>query len=106
MIGRPTRGPLAEGGGVTGALIRAHDWSKTPVGPVECWPPALVSTVQLLLCCRHPMFLWWGPSLTQFYNDAYVPSFGQGKHPAAMGQSGPECWAEIWPIIGPQIEGV
>ena len=52
------------------------------------------------------MFLWWGPELIQFYNDAYLPSFGRGKHPAAMGQRGVDCWQEIWPIIHPQIAGV
>ena len=52
------------------------------------------------------MFLWWGPELIQIYNDAYVPSFGVGKHPAAMGQRGADCWQEIWPIIWPQIDGV
>ena len=55
---------------------------------------------------RQPMFLWWGGDLIQFYNDAYLPSFGRGKHPHAMGQFGRECWREIWPIIGPQIEDV
>jgi signal transduction histidine kinase len=52
------------------------------------------------------MFLWWGPKLIQFYNDGYLPSFGQGKHPAAMGQRGADCWQEIWPIIHPQIVDV
>jgi signal transduction histidine kinase/ActR/RegA family two-component response regulator len=52
------------------------------------------------------MFLWWGPELVQIYNDAYVPSFGEGKHPAAMGQRGKDCWPEIWPLIGPQIDDV
>jgi signal transduction histidine kinase/ActR/RegA family two-component response regulator len=52
------------------------------------------------------MFLWWGPELIQFYNDAYLPSFGHGKHPAAMGQRGFECWQEIWSIIHPQIVDV
>ena len=52
------------------------------------------------------MFLWWGPELVQLYNDAYVPSFGKGKHPAAMGQRGRDCWQEIWPIIWPQIDDV
>jgi signal transduction histidine kinase len=52
------------------------------------------------------MFLWWGPELIQFYNDAYLPSFGRGKHPAAMGQRGAECWQEIWSIIHPQIDDV
>src|SRR4029077_2052419 len=29
-----------------------------------------------------------------------------GKHPAAMGQRGRDCWPEIWSIIGPQIDDV
>ncbi len=94
------------GGGESGALVRSIDWSKTPLGPVERWPGSLKTTVGIILHSRHPMFLWWGPELIQIYNDAYVPSFGVGKHPAAMGQPGPECWGEIWPIIGPQIEDV
>src|SRR5437868_8720651 len=93
-------------GGEMGALVRGFDWSKTPLGPLETWPASLRTTVSTLLHSRQPMFLWWGPELIQFYNDAYTPSFGQGKHPAAMGQSGRECWGEIWPIIWPQIDDV
>lgn len=52
------------------------------------------------------MLLFWGPELVQFYNDAFLPSFGEGKHPQAMGQPGAECWAEVWPIVGAQIEAV
>jgi signal transduction histidine kinase/ActR/RegA family two-component response regulator len=94
------------GGGETGALVRAFDWAGTPVGPVESWPASLKTTVGTLLHSRHPMFLWWGPELIQFYNDAYLPSFGKGKHPLAMGQRGADCWQEIWPIIWPQIDDV
>jgi len=95
-----------QGGGETGELIRSIDWSRTILGPVTDWPLILKSTVGTLLHSRHPMFLWWGPELIQFYNDAYLPSFGVGKHPAAMGQPGRECWPEIWSIIYPQIEKV
>ena len=94
------------GGGEAGEAMRSIDWGKTPLGPVDIWSNALRTTVATLLRSRHPMFLWWGPELVQLYNDAYRPSFGAGKHPAAMGQRGTECWQEIWPIIGPQIEGV
>jgi signal transduction histidine kinase/CheY-like chemotaxis protein len=94
------------GGGACGALIRAFDWSNTPVGALASWPICLRTVVQMLLHSRHPMFLWWGPELIQFYNDAYMPSFGHGKHPTAIGQRGEDCWGEIWPIIGPQIAGV
>jgi signal transduction histidine kinase len=94
------------GGGEAGALVRAFDWGSTSVGPIETWPTSLKTTVGTILHSRHPMFLWWGPDLVQFYNDAYTPSFGKGKHPAAMGQRGADCWQEIWPIIWPQIEDV
>lgn len=52
------------------------------------------------------MLLFWGSELTQFYNDAFVPSFGQGKHPLAMGQPARDCWADAWPMVGAQIEAV
>lgn len=53
------------------------------------------------------MFLWWGPDLIQFYNDAYRPSLGNdGKHPKALGQRGEDCWQEIWPVIKPLIDQV
>ncbi len=87
-------------------LTRLLDWSATPVGPVENWPETLLVTVNTLLASRQPMFLWWGNELTQFYNDAYRPSLGADKHPSALGQSGPACWPEIWPVIGPQIDSV
>ncbi len=52
------------------------------------------------------MLLFWGPELVQFYNDAFVPSFGVGKHPAAIGQRAADCWADAWPVVGAQIEAV
>jgi len=53
------------------------------------------------------MFLWWGPQLIQFYNDAYRPSLGNnGKHPTALGQKGEDCWPEIWHVIKPLIDQV
>jgi signal transduction histidine kinase len=85
---------------------RAFNWSSTPVGPIETWPDLLLTTVNTMLGSRHPMFLWWGKELIQFYNDGYRPSIREDKHPAALGQRGPECWPEIWSIIGPEIEAV
>lgn len=94
------------GGGELGALTRAHDWSKTSLGPPETWPQSLKVTVRLMLTSRHPMFIWWGPELIQFYNDAYRETMGPERHPSAVGARGRECWDEIWDIIGPQIEYV
>lgn len=87
-------------------LTRTFNWSQTSIGPIDRWPEVLLSTVNTLLNSRHPMFLWWGKDLVQFYNDAYRLSLGEDKHPMALGQKGEDCWPEIWPIIFPQIEAV
>jgi PAS domain S-box-containing protein len=94
------------GGGEMGALTRAHDWSATPIGEPDTWPQSLRTAVRILLNTNHPMFIWWGPELIQFYNDAYRQTMGPERHPSALGQRGRDCWAEIWPIIGAQIEQV
>ena len=64
------------GGGEMGALIRAHDWRSTALGPPEFWPQPLRTAIRLLLTSQHPMFIWWGPELIQFYNDAYSLTMG------------------------------
>jgi PAS domain S-box-containing protein len=94
------------GGGEMGALTRGYDWSATSIGPVDTWPQSLRTAVRILLNTNHPMFIWWGPDLIQFYNDAYRQTMGPERHPSALGQRGRDCWAEIWHIIGPQIEQV
>ena len=94
------------GSGEMAELTRAFPWDETPVGPIDQWPETLLIVVNTLLSSRHPMFLWWGDELIQFYNDAYRPSIREDKHPRALGQPGRECWQEIWHIIGPQIEAV
>lgn len=99
-------GSFLSGGGELGALTRAFDWSKTSIGSPDAWPQSLRVTVRLVLTSRHPMFIWWGPELIQFYNDAYRETMGPERHPSALGAKGRECWEEIWDIIGPQIEYV
>jgi PAS domain S-box-containing protein len=105
-INKPTSADFLAGGGEMGALMRAHNWSASPLGPPDSWPQSLRTAVRLLLNTNHPMFIWWGEDLIQFYNDAYRQTMGPERHPSALGQGGRECWAEIWPIIGPQIEQV
>jgi PAS domain S-box-containing protein len=93
------------GGGEMGALIRACDWSSTPLGPVGSWPAALRTVVGLLRDSRYPMFVFWGPERVKLYNDAYAPILG-AKHPWALGRPGPEVWPEIWDTIGPMVRQV
>ncbi|MEL1242750.1 PAS domain S-box protein [Flavobacterium sp. DGU11] len=88
-------------------LTRNFNWAATPVGPISEWPISLRNTVAMVLSSKFPMFLWWGEDLTQFYNDAYLPSLGNnGKHPQALGQKGFDCWPEIWDTINPLIQKV
>ena len=94
------------GEGEMADLTHAFDWKSSPLGDVATWSDTLITAVNLLLASRHPMFLFWGPDLIQFYNDGYRPSIRNDKHPVALGQRGIECWPEIWSIIGPQIEAV
>src|SRR6476660_8582108 len=99
--------PFLEGGGEMGELTRKHDWSKTSIGSPDNWPQSLRTMLGVLLNSRYPMFLWWGPDLIQFYNDAYRPSLGNaGKHPTALGQQAEDCWPEIWDTIKPLIDKV
>jgi PAS domain S-box-containing protein len=102
----PTSADFLAGGGEMGALTRAYDWSASPLGRPESWPQSLRTAVRILLNTNHPMFIWWGEDLIQFYNDAYRQTMGPERHPSALGQRGRECWAEIWDVIGPQIEQV
>src|SRR3954467_5799570 len=103
---RVNRADFLAGGGEMGALTRAHDWSATPVGPPESWPQSLRTALRILLNTGHPMFIWWGPELIQFYNDPYRATMGPERHPSALGARGRGGWAAIWPIIGPASDYV
>ncbi len=99
--------PFLLNGGEMGDLIIRQDWSETPVGPVKNWPQSLQTTLGIILHSRFPMFLWWGPQLTCFYNDAFRPSLGEnGKHPFILGMPAAEAWPEVWHVIKPQIDQV
>ncbi|WP_455957949.1 diguanylate cyclase [Methylorubrum aminovorans] len=91
------------GGGLMGAMMRCYDWSGSPLGHPDAWPPCLRSTVSLLLGSRFPMFAAFGPQLGFLYNDAYAEILG-GKHPAALGGRFRDIWCEIWTDIAPLIE--
>jgi PAS domain S-box-containing protein len=90
-------------GGEMGGSVRALDWSTTPLGPAAGWPQSLRVAVGICLNSRFPMFVWWGPTLTNIYNDAYGPILGK-RHPAALGRNAQDIWGEIWPVVGPQAD--
>jgi signal transduction histidine kinase len=96
---------LFAGGGDMGALMRATDWSKTGLGPVETWPKSLKTMLGVLLGSRFPMLLWWGSDLLHLYNDAYRPIL-RDKHPESLGAPAARIWAEVWDIAGPMARSV
>jgi PAS domain S-box-containing protein len=93
------------GGGEAGERIRAVDWSATSLGAPESWPQSLKTIVRVLLDSRYAMWMLWGPDLTFFCNDAYLPTVGI-KRDWVIGARSDKVWEEIWPDIGPRIARV
>ncbi len=107
LLPKSTPYPFLTGGGEMGHLTRSFLWSQTPLGSPDGWPPCLRTTLSILLNAKFPMFLFWGPDLRCFYNDAYRPSLGnQGKHSQALGQPGHQAWPEIWATVKPWLDQV
>lgn len=95
------------GTSIMAARCRAFDWANTPLGAPSEWPQGLRALVAQTLESRYPMLLWWGPELIQIFNDGFLPSLGSGgRDISALGARGKEHWADAWPIVGAQIEGV
>src|SRR5579863_6425622 len=93
------------GGGEMGARMRALDWSATALGAPESWPQSLKTIVRVMLDSRYAMWMLWGPELTFFCNDAYLPTVGI-KASWVLGARSDKVWEEIWPDIGPRIAQV
>jgi hypothetical protein len=86
-----------------GVLMRAHDWSKSPLGDPSTRPDLLKSAVATCLASRFPMVIWWGLDLIMLYNDAWQPILGDTKHRGGLGRPGKVSWPETWPIVGGAI---
>src|SRR5580698_10644802 len=87
------------------ALIRAKDWSKTPLGDPAGWPSSLTLVVNLLLASGFPMAVRWGPDFVMIYNDGYRPILGD-KHPWALGLPFREVWPEVQTQLRPLHEAI
>lgn len=82
-----------DGGGAMGAMMRAHPWANSVLGPSSQWPPQLKTMVSIMLNAPHPRFAVWGPEQWMFYNDAYADILG--RHHPALGRPFLEVWSEI-----------
>jgi hypothetical protein len=75
-LAKPKEAVFLAGGGEMGARMRHFDWSATAIGAPEGWSAALKLALRLLLDTNHPMLIWWGPDLIQFYNDNFSQMVG------------------------------
>lgn len=89
-------------GGEMGRLMRAHDWSASPLGEPERWPLPLKTLVGVMLAAGQPMFVAWGSERTLLYNDAYVDIIAT-KHPDALGRDFLKVWYEISDFLEPVV---
>ena len=85
------------------AAIRAFDWAKTPLGPLNGWSETFLSIVNLLVSSPLPATLSWGPDLTFLYNDAAIPTIGP-THPGALGRQYREVFREAWFRVSADFE--
>ena len=93
---------LFQTGGDMAARMAAKEWAETPLGLPSSWPQSLRAIVRVMLTSRYAMWMAWGPELTFFCNDAYLPTLGV-KGSWALGTSARKVWEEIWPDIGPGL---
>src|SRR5580700_9336655 len=83
--------------------IRVHNWSNTPLGPIEGWSETLLATVNLMLHSPFPTILSWGPEMVFLYNDAAISTLTV-KHPGALGALYPDVFHEAWDLVGADLE--
>lgn len=86
------------GGGAMGERIRARDWSSSPLGPLEHWPPSLRTALSLSLHFPAPSCVTWGQQRMQLYNDAYS-QLSPIQHANALGEDFARSWSEVWPAM-------
>ncbi|HEV2865489.1 MAG TPA: PAS domain S-box protein [Allosphingosinicella sp.] len=100
--GRPGTLPMPPGG--PGSAAVAHDWSASPLGPMDSWPQPLKTAANIVLTSNIPMLLVWGPDLLTIHNDSYGEILGDRR--PALGRPIREVWSDHWDVIGPITDRV
>jgi PAS domain S-box-containing protein len=94
---------LITGNSEMAGRIRAHNWSKTPLGPIEGWSETLLATVNLMLHSPFPTILSWGEEMVFLYNDAAISTLTV-KHPKALGAHYRDVFHEAWDLVSADLE--
>ncbi len=93
------------GDGEMAARIRAHDWARTPLGPIPSWSSRLKLMVEQVLASPLVASLVCRPDHILIYNDPAARLYG-AHHPAALGRPLPETWPEAYPAVAHHYERV
>lgn len=94
----PDRGGARKGPAKAGAAERvlSHDWSLTPLGPMDDWEHGRRVLVDVILSSPLPTIGLWGRELIQLYNDAAAELPGAGEQ-LSFGASALDVWPRTWP---------
>ncbi|KAM7191008.1 putative histidine kinase [Rhypophila sp. PSN 637] len=74
-------------------VIHSVDWSSTPLGPMKEWPARLEQTFNQILADSRPIVIYWGPSFSTIYNEAFSKLCGS-RHPGLLGMPVEDTWRE------------
>jgi signal transduction histidine kinase/CheY-like chemotaxis protein len=86
-------------------LIRLHDWSLTPLGPIAAWTERQRALVDVMLLDPVPTALLWGKEGILLYNAGYAKVCGQ-RHPGVLGTPLREAWPDAADFNGRMLETV
>lgn len=94
----PQQGHMAQ-------VIRAYDWSASPLGPLASWPRELRSGLNCSLQMKFPAAVFWRGEFTILYNDAmHALIDDEGSY--HVGRKLVDFAPEVWPPIELMIRGV
>ncbi|KAK3996900.1 hypothetical protein QBC44DRAFT_231094 [Cladorrhinum sp. PSN332] len=79
-------------------VINSVNWAATPLGPIDKWPTKLEHAFNQILVDSRPIAIYWGPSSTTIYNEAFSRLCGL-QHPAMLGMPVEETWSDAGPLL-------
>ncbi|KAK3694250.1 putative histidine kinase group protein [Podospora appendiculata] len=74
-------------------VIYSIDWAATPLGLMKSWPATLELSFNQILADSRPIAIYWGPSYSTIYNEAFSKLCGS-RHPALLGMTVEDVWHE------------
>lgn len=68
-------------------VLATVDWTCHALGQLASWSAEMLTIVQVVMHCRLPMFLAWGPKLRMIYNEACIRSWARRTS---------QPWRRLW----------